>query len=86
MTAVELPFTPHAAEEWNPYFVAYASSLGLAPGDVIAAGRWAADFMAWIRQRWDEWAIAAEAFRPFTFEERQDFGAWLAANYPEVTR
>ena len=83
MTAVELPF----AEEWNPYFVAYASSLGHAPADLSTetVGR-NGYFIIWITARWREWG----ELHGIPYMEQglyaDEFGAWLAANYPEVTR
>ena len=81
MTAVELPFT----EAWNPYWVAFAASQGHAPA-AIEGPSWNARFMAWMSARWAEWSghvgITSDVERAGRVDE---FGAWLAANYPEVS-
>lgn len=85
MTGVQLSLlVAEPAGEWNPYFVAYAASKGCTASQVSGTDRWAADFMAWMSSRWAEW-LELTGIRPeFRLAHADEFGAWLAAEYPEV--
>lgn len=87
MTAVELPFGE--TEAWNPYFAAYARSLGQAPGELRSdplPSSVNARFMGWMTRHWTAWA---DLNGITTNRERRaraaEFGAWLAAEYPEAS-
>lgn len=86
MSAVQLSLlTSEPVDGWNPYFVAYAASRGATAAEVSAAGGWAADFMAWMTLRWAEWLELAGIPHAFRLAHADEFGAWLAVEYPEVT-
>ncbi len=78
MTQPVLPFR----EAWNPYFVAYASWLGLAPSDGMPDG-WAADYIVWISGQWARFCADRGIDREEATLHAVEFGAWLAVEYPE---
>lgn len=77
---------------WNPRYVAYASSEGLTPKEILAKDkeRWPgghmAGFMSWVRRHWEMWDRAQGHSRA-RCDERPDsdytaFTAWLLEKYP----
>lgn len=85
MTALELfPIDP--CEGWNPFYVAYAASEGLTAAELSGRGGWNAGFLSWMTQRWAEWEAHAGITNRAERSRRYDeFGVWLAGEYPAVT-
>ena len=44
--------------KYQPRFVAYCNAVGRDPDEVVAAGRFGADFICWINRQWAEWCKA----------------------------
>jgi hypothetical protein len=86
VSAVQLSLlTAEPVDGWNPYWLAFARSQGKPPAD-LPGPIWTSRFMAWMDDRWNEWARLLGITDARERRERQDeFGAWLAAEYPEVS-
>jgi len=64
------------ADEFQPYWVAYARSLGLTPDDPSLRTY---QYIGWISERWREWrrATGVQDERSLSDAQQVAFGAWL---------
>ena len=72
---------------YQPYFIAYAASLGSRPEDMPKGTMANANYMRWIKARWQEF----RAVRPELYDDHgatpaahEPFGIWLATRFPAV--
>ena len=79
------------AAMWNPYYVAFARSKGLAPEAVPRGAVSNVEFMGWIGRQWEAWARecghhSADEARLRTRDAAAAFGAWLARAWPTAAQ
>ena len=74
--------------DWNPYFAAFARSLGVLPQDIAPGGPDNARYVGWIRGKRAEWTtdhldltggFAAEDSHRWPDAAHDAFDAWLDA-------
>jgi hypothetical protein len=69
-----------AVGQYQPYFVAYARTQELAPGDVVARDGSMAPYVVWIHQQWRAWATeTGRSLDGLSDGDRAAFLSWLDA-------
>lgn len=82
-----------AAEEWNPYYLAYMYAQGECdPAHMLELDQEAwpggkmCGFILWMRERWGDWdhqhGYGSGHIR--SEEEHSEFGVWLKTTYPVI--